>query len=149
MKRDRFKGQDGFAGLIHRFNVFLKAARGVTRAELTVGVYDDIYAVAVSHCRAPNVADIAPVAQRSSPNAPIQITLSAAGDVEAGCRAQSNVAAAAGVVRERNKANGDVAIASGVVKERRLTIGCIGAADGVAKERAVTGSGVEACLLCC
>ena len=42
VKRDRFERDDGFAGLIQRFNVFLKAARGVTRIGLAVGVYDDI-----------------------------------------------------------------------------------------------------------
>jgi hypothetical protein len=42
MKLDRFERQDDFAALIHRFNVFLKAARGVARAELAVGVHDHI-----------------------------------------------------------------------------------------------------------
>src|SRR5436190_17232791 len=61
MKRDRFERQDGFAGLVHRSNVFLKAARGVTRAELAVGVYDHIYAIAVPYCNVANVADKASV----------------------------------------------------------------------------------------
>jgi hypothetical protein len=61
MKCDRFKRQDGFAGLIRWLNVFLKAARGVTRAELAVGVYDNIYAIAVSYCNPANVADKASV----------------------------------------------------------------------------------------
>ncbi len=62
MKRDRFECEDGFAGLIHRFNIFLKPARGdIRRAELAVGVYDDVYAVAVSHYRPANVADKASV----------------------------------------------------------------------------------------
>lgn len=61
MKRDRFERQDDFAGLIHRFNVFLKAARGVTRAQLTVGVHDHIYAVEVPYCNPANVADLASV----------------------------------------------------------------------------------------
>jgi len=62
MKRDWSECQDGFADLIHRSNVFLKPARGVTRSELARGVYDDIYAVAVSHCPSTNITDIAPVA---------------------------------------------------------------------------------------
>jgi hypothetical protein len=57
MKRDRFERQDGFAGLIHRFNVFLKAPRGVRRAELAVGVYDDIYAIDIPYLNPANVAD--------------------------------------------------------------------------------------------
>jgi hypothetical protein len=59
MKLDRFERQDDFAALIHRFNAFLKAARGVARAELSVGVHDHIYAVEVPHCNPANVADIA------------------------------------------------------------------------------------------
>jgi hypothetical protein len=61
MKRDRFECQDGFAGLIHRFNVFLKAPRGVRRAELAVGVYDDIYAIDIPYLNPANVADKASV----------------------------------------------------------------------------------------
>jgi hypothetical protein len=47
--------------LIHRFNVFLKAARGVTRSQPTVGVHDHIYAVEVPYCNPANVADLASV----------------------------------------------------------------------------------------
>ena len=47
--------------LIHRFNAFLKATRGVARAELADGVHDHIYAVEVPYCNPANVADIASV----------------------------------------------------------------------------------------
>ena len=63
MKRDRLELQDGFAGLIHWFNVFLKPARGgIHRAELAVGVYDDRAMPSPFPQNHPtNVADIASV----------------------------------------------------------------------------------------
>ena len=79
MKRDRFERQDDFAGLIHRFNVFLKAARGITRPELAVRVYDDIYAIEVPNCNPANVANKASVTcceGGTSPREPMEITLS-------------------------------------------------------------------------
>jgi hypothetical protein len=61
MKRDRFERQDGFAGLIHWFNVFLKSARRIHRAELAGGVDQHWYRVSVCCCYAPNISDKAAV----------------------------------------------------------------------------------------
>src|SRR5262249_35376585 len=39
----RFKREDGFARLVHWLDRFPEARRGVGRAEMTVGVYDNCY----------------------------------------------------------------------------------------------------------
>ena len=76
MKRDRFERQDGFAGLIHRFNIFLKPARGADRAELAVEVYDNVYAVGVCYCNPANLPHIAPGAWPVVTCRPIAMLLS-------------------------------------------------------------------------
>jgi len=63
----RFERQDGFAGLIHWFNVFLKAARRVSRASWPVGVDQHWYRVSrVLFVTPPNIFDKAAVAYVSA-----------------------------------------------------------------------------------
>jgi hypothetical protein len=57
LKRHRFKRQDGFAGFVHRFDFLFESARGAERAELAVGVYDDIYSVGEARCHTTNGGD--------------------------------------------------------------------------------------------
>src|SRR2546428_212271 len=54
--------KNSFAGLVHRFNLLLKSARGTGRAELAGGVDQHWYCVAVSRCHPANVADKAAAA---------------------------------------------------------------------------------------
>src|SRR6266542_6873254 len=137
MKGHRLKCQDGFAGAVHRFNLFLEPSRGADRAQLAVGVYQDWDSVGVCGCNPTNVADKAAVAHVRTWGADSNNVIGPE-DAVAGAIAQGRVVAAGGVATERTNTGGRVEVAYGVVMERTNTVGRVVFAAGVAKERLIT-----------
>src|SRR6266498_2453371 len=118
--------KNSFAGLVHRFNLFLEPARGTGRAELAGGVDQHRYCVAVSRCHPVNVADADNVIRR--------------GDGRARSTAQGRIIVSSAVTTERLGATGRVIAASGVVKERSSAVSRIKVSGGVQLECSKTGS---------
>src|SRR6266498_1010781 len=149
----RLESQDGFAGCVHRLNLFLEPARGRGRAELPVDVYQNWQGVGVSGCHPTHsgdkgsrlstlVADADGIALAShTKGADIDIRV-ACSEIAAGLRAQGDVAGAGGVVNERILTNGRVEAADCVAKESELAGSCVCLAVGIAKERLKTAGGV-------
>jgi hypothetical protein len=98
--------QNGFAGAVHRFDLFLKSAGGAGRAELAEGVYQDWYGVGVCHYNVTNVADKAAAAHAQT-NGPDTDNVIGRSDVVAGSIAQGRVVEA-GSVLERVSTDGRV-----------------------------------------
>ena len=106
MKRHWLERQNGFAGAVHRFDLFLKSAGGAGRAELAEGVYQDWYDVGVCRCNVTNVADKAAAAHAQT-NGPDTDNIIGRSDVVAGSIAQGRVVEA-GSVLERVSTDGRV-----------------------------------------
>jgi hypothetical protein len=151
VKRHWLEREDGFAGLIHRFNLFLEPARRTGRAELPDCVYQDWYsrvygcdpANAGDECsRLVTVADANRVGLASNPTiADIDIKISG-GEIVTGANAQCDVLASSGVVKEGVITGGRVIHTGGVVNERLKSVGCVIAAGSVESERTSPGSRV-------
>jgi len=106
VKRHWLERQNGFAGAVHRFDLFLKSAGGAGRAELAEGVYQDWYDVGVCRCNVTNVADKAAAAHAQA-NGPDTDNIIGRSDVVAGSIAQGRVVEA-GSVLERVSTDGRV-----------------------------------------
>jgi len=106
VKRHWLERQNGFAGAVHRFDLFLKSAGGAGRAELAEGVYQDWYDVGVCRCNVTNVADKAAAAHAQT-NGPDTDNIIGRSDVVAGSIAEGRVVEA-GSVLERVSTDGRV-----------------------------------------
>ena len=106
MKCHWLERQNGFAGAVHRFDLFLKSAGGAGRAELAEGVYQDWYDVGVCRCNVTNVADKAAAAHAQT-NGPDTDNIIGRSDVVAGSIAEGRVVEA-GSVLERVSTDGRV-----------------------------------------
>src|SRR4029077_862755 len=170
MKRHRLKCQNGFAGVIHRFDLVFEPARRAHCPELTIGVDQDGYSVGISGCHPADARDKGPelaqtdahgigLASNTTKKIADNDIAIARSEISTGEGAECDVTAA-GVVKERAKTNGhvvgagyivkkcagaycDVLVACRVVKERLLTGGDVDVAGGVTLKRKNTGGRVE------
>src|SRR5262249_42530331 len=130
------QGEDCFARLVHRLDRFLKARRGCSRAETTVGVYDNCYT-----CWNGCPTDSRDKCGRltlcpANTNGARFISLAQIADVD--------IVVARGKIAARSKSQRDVVVASCVAKERTKTRGCVPAAGCVVLERKSTVASVVA-----
>ena len=166
------KPQQGFAGVVHRFNLVLEAARGTCRAELAIGVDYNGNCVRVSCCDPPDaddkrtvlsidvaVADADGAGLASNTSVGDVNIVTARREKQTGVNAQCDVAGpgcvvleridaqgrvqAGVVVLERRKTDGRVVVAGYVAKERASAIGRVGIASGVVDKGAKSLGGVS------
>jgi len=137
MKRHWLERQDGFAGFVHRPNLFLESARGTDRPQLAGGVNQYRYGVHISRCHPANAGDKAAVIHIRANRADTS-DVTRRSNISAGIIAQTDIAAADGV-HERSTPDGCVAAPRGVAEERPITVSCVEIGCGVAKERLNTG----------
>src|SRR5438876_545916 len=102
---DRFKREERFAGLIHRFDVLLVASRGALEAKFAASAYSNKDAVSLR--RRADVSDPGDVALARNTNDVLADTdITTSRDIETGLKAQSNVRAAGYVLIERMGTDG-------------------------------------------
>src|SRR5204863_10205577 len=139
-----FQRKDCFAGFVHRRNRLLETHRGCGGAKVTTVIYEDRYAG--RHRHAENSGDKSVLVSWSGADAnPGEITshtsvadidiVAAGGEIEAGVKAQRDVAGAGSVTLERSKTDGRVVAGGCIVIERIKTDCGVVFADGVAKKR--------------
>jgi hypothetical protein len=129
VKCHRLETKDSFAGTIHRCNLFLEPARRTHRAELAVGVCDDIYGVGNSRCHTANAGDKGSCLkfaaetnrirlERDARVTDVDVVIAIAFETAAGKSTQRCVVAARGITEESVPADGRVGVAFCVVIER-------------------------------
>src|SRR4029079_10845600 len=135
-ERNRLKRKERFAGVVHWFDLFLKAPRRNQSPKLPRCVHID----SLGPTRLlPNVADIAAIAHvRTCEVCSDTDDVAGRGDSGAGVNAHSDVPAAASVVYKRAKPNGRVVVADAVVKESITAGSRVAVAGAVTNERPIT-----------
>jgi hypothetical protein len=125
----RFKRQNSFAGFIYRFNVFLKAARGGTGAQLVIGINYDRNPT--TRFRAVNASyvglrlskpDIDPIGDAGMTTVANKNIIIACSGICSRRLAERDVTTAGGV-NERLEPYGRVAYAADVISEGPITNG--------------------------
>ena len=139
MKSHRLQREDGFAGLVHRFNLFLEPTRRTYRAELTGRVDQNWYGIVVPGCGAANIADITTVAHVCTGDGCTDANnVLGRGNVTTSTNTQCDVGATGGVGLERALANSSIEVAGCIVKKCARTIGRVAVACGIVRKRAKT-----------
>jgi CRP-like cAMP-binding protein len=142
---DWFERKEGFAGLIHRFNLFFKPPRRDHRAKFAVEINE--HRSAPRGRLAEDTANITTIGYVRSGHARTDAyNITGSRHVFASTIAQGDIVAAAGVATKRQITDGIVANPRSIGTKRQKTDSIVRITVDVANERPDTNSCVLACL---